>query len=133
MIYSTGREEKMSNAVLKESESAYPMSGVSNPTLQIIAQHSKIPVDRMAFDDCVLVFNSPYKINVRQENGYFIHEDPLLDMLCWGKTLEELFDAVFEEFNFLWRIYARAEDNDLDGSAVAVKNVLWAIAKEGSK
>jgi hypothetical protein len=85
----------------------------------------------MAFDDFVLVFNSPYKINVRQEDGYFIHEDSYLDMTCWGKTLEELFESVFEEFNFIWRTYARAEDNELDSSAVVMKNVLLAIAKEG--
>jgi hypothetical protein len=67
---------------------------------------------------------------VRQENGYFIHEDPQLDMTCWGKTLEELFDSVFDEFSFMWRTYARAEDDDLDCSAVVVKNILLAMAKE---
>jgi hypothetical protein len=120
----------MGDTVVKESESAYAVSGALNSTLQIIAQYPKIPVGRMAFDDFVLMFNLPYKINVRRENEYFIHEDPQLDMLCWGKTLEELFDAVFEEFNFMWRIYARAADNDLDSSAVVVKNILLAIARE---
>jgi hypothetical protein len=120
----------MADVVLKQGGQAYAKSGVSNSTFQIISQYSKIPVGRMEFDDFVLVFNLPYKINVKWENEYFIHEDPQLDMLCWGKTLEELFDAVFEEFNFMWRIYARAKDDDLDSSAVVVKDVLLAIAKE---
>jgi hypothetical protein len=120
----------MGDLIVKESEVAYPENAALNPTLQIISQYSKIPVERMAFDDFVLVFDIPYKINVRRENEYFIHEDPQLDMLCWGKTLEELFEAVFEEFNFMWRTYARTEDNGLDSSAVVVKNILLKIAKE---
>jgi hypothetical protein len=51
-------------------------------------------------------------------------------MTCWGKILEELFDAAFEEFNFMWRTYTRVEDGDLNSSAVAIKNILLAIAKE---
>jgi hypothetical protein len=123
----------MGDVVLKQGGQAHAKSGVSNSTFQIISQHPKFPVERMEFDDFVLVFNIPYKINVKRENEYFIHEDPQLGMLCWGNTLEELFDAVFEEFNFLWRIYARAEDNDLDDSAVVVKNILLAITKEEKK
>jgi hypothetical protein len=84
----------------------------------------------MAFDDFVLVFNLPYKINVRRENEYFIHEDPQLDMLCWGKTLEELFDAVFEEFHVLWRDIALEDDEKLHESAQKVKRLLLIIAKE---
>ncbi|MDR1257158.1 MAG: hypothetical protein LBJ86_05370, partial [Spirochaetaceae bacterium] len=64
----------MADAVLKQGESAYNRGAVLNSTFQIIAQYPKIPVERMEFDDFVLVFKSPYKINVRQENGYFIHE-----------------------------------------------------------
>ncbi|MDR1250361.1 MAG: hypothetical protein LBK63_13815, partial [Treponema sp.] len=64
----------MGDTVLKENESAYAMSAALNSTLQIISQYPKIPVERMAFDDFVLVFNLPYKINVRRENEYFIHE-----------------------------------------------------------
>jgi hypothetical protein len=120
----------MGDMVLKESKAAHNNSGTLNSTFQIISQYPKIPVERMEFDDFILAFNFPYKINVRRENEYFIHEDPQLDMTCWGKTLEELFDAVFEEFNFMWRTYARVEDKDLDSSAVAVKNVLLAIANE---
>jgi hypothetical protein len=120
----------MGDTVLKERELTYTGSGVSNPTFQIIAQYPKIPVERMAFDDFVLVFNSPYKINVRQENGYFIHEDPQLDMTCWGKTLEELFDAVFEEFHFLWKDIALENDEKLHESAQKLKQMLLIIAKE---
>jgi hypothetical protein len=120
----------MGNTILKQSEQTYNRSTALNPTFQIISQYPKIPVERMEFDDFVLVFNSPYKINVRQENEYFIHEDPQLDITCWGKTLEELFDAVFEEFNFMWRTYVRAENDNLDSSAVVVKNILLTIAKE---
>ncbi|MDR1230920.1 MAG: hypothetical protein LBK61_05915, partial [Spirochaetaceae bacterium] len=87
----------MAHAVLKQGDPVYDRGPVLSSTFQIIAQYPKIPVERMAFDDFVLVFNAPYKINVRQENGYFIHEDPQLDMTCWGKTLEELFDSVFDE------------------------------------
>jgi hypothetical protein len=93
----------MAHAVLEEGEVAYTRNVALNPTFQIISQYPKIPVERMEFDDFVLVFNSPYKINIRKENEYFIHEDPQLDMTCWGKTLEELFDAVFEEFYVLWK------------------------------
>jgi hypothetical protein len=46
----------MGNTVLKKSESAYIRSGVSNSTFQIISQYSKIPVERMEFDDFVLAF-----------------------------------------------------------------------------
>jgi predicted RNase H-like HicB family nuclease len=120
----------MAHAVLKESEPAYIRNGVSTSTFQIISQYSKIPVERMEFDDFVLVFNSPYKINVRQENEYFIHEDPLLDMTCWGKTLEELFDAVFEEFHFLWKDIALEENEKLHESAQRLKQILLIIAKE---
>ncbi|MDR1178620.1 MAG: hypothetical protein LBK64_07315 [Spirochaetaceae bacterium] len=84
----------------------------------------------MEFDDFVLVFNTPYKINVRRENEYFIHEDPQLDMTCWGKTLEELFDSVFEEFHFLWKDIALEEDEKLDESAQKLKQILLIIAKE---
>jgi hypothetical protein len=66
------------------------MSGVSNSTFQIISQYSKIPVERMEFDDFVLAFYSPYKINIRQENEYFIHEDPQLDMTCWGENTRRI-------------------------------------------
>ncbi|MDR1211456.1 MAG: hypothetical protein LBK40_04410 [Spirochaetaceae bacterium] len=116
--------------VLKERESAYTRSAVLTPTFQIISQYSKIPVERMEFDDFVLVFNVPYKINVRHEDGYFVHEDQQLDMTCWGKTLEELFDAVFEEFHFLWKDIALEEDGKLDGSAQKLKQILLIIAKE---
>jgi hypothetical protein len=120
----------MGNTVLKQDEPVYNRSGVLNPTFQIISQYPKIPVERMEFGDFVLVFNSPYKINVRQENGYFIHEDPQLDMTCWGKTLEELFDAVFEEFNFLWRNIALEDDEKLHESAQKLKQILLILAKE---
>ncbi|MDR1307467.1 MAG: hypothetical protein LBK74_07830 [Treponema sp.] len=123
----------MGNTVLKQGESVYKTytgSAVLTPTFQIISQYPKIPVERMEFDDFVLVFDSPYKINVRQENEYFIHEDPQLDMICWGKTLEELFDAVFEEFNFLWKDIALEEDGKLDESAQRLKQILLLIAKE---
>jgi hypothetical protein len=119
----------MGDTVLKESEPAYTRSGALNSTFQIISQYPKIPIERMAFDDFVLVFNYPYKINVRQENGYFIHEDPQLDMICWGRTLEELFDAVFEEFNFLWKDIALEDDKKLHESAQKVKKILLILAK----
>jgi hypothetical protein len=51
----------MGNTVLKQDEPVYNRSGVSNPTFQIISQYSKFPVERMEFDDFVLVFNSPYE------------------------------------------------------------------------
>jgi hypothetical protein len=120
----------MGDAVLEQSKQTYAKREASNSTFQIISQHSKIPVGRMEFDDFVLVFNLPYKINVKRENEYFIHEDPQLGMLCWGKTLEELFDAVFEEFNFLWRNIASEDDEKLDESAQKVKQILLIIAKE---
>jgi hypothetical protein len=120
----------MANAILKQCESAHNKGMVLNPTFQIISQYPKIPVERMEFDDFVLVFNSPYKINVRQENGYFIHEDPQLDMICWGKTLEELFDAVFEEFYVLWKDIALEDDKKLHKSAQKTKQLLLIIAKE---
>ncbi|MDR1072310.1 MAG: hypothetical protein LBL45_01350 [Treponema sp.] len=62
--------------------------------------------------------NSTYKINVR------------LDMTCWGKTLEELFDAVFEEFNCLWKDIALEGDKKLDESAQKLKQILLILAKE---
>jgi hypothetical protein len=120
----------MTNAVLKQVESAYSRGAVLNATFQIIAQYPKIPVERMEFDDFVLVFNSPYKINVRQENGYFIHEDPQLDMTCWGKTLEELFDSVFDEFHYLWRDIVLEDDGKLHESAQRLKQLLLIIAKK---
>jgi hypothetical protein len=120
----------MSDTVVKERETPYLSSGASNPTLQIISQYHRFPVDRMVFDDFVLVFNSPYKINVRQEDGYFIHEDPHLDMTCWGKTLEELFESVFEEFNFLWRDIVLEDDKKLHESAQKLKQLLLVIARE---
>jgi hypothetical protein len=123
----------MGDLIVKESELAYPENAALNPTLQIISQYSKIPVERMAFDDFVLVFDLPYKINVRRENDYFIHEDPQLDMLCWGKTLEELFEAVFEEFHFLWRDIVLEDDKKLHETAQKVKQILLLIAKEEEK
>jgi hypothetical protein len=124
------QEDKMGDVVLEQREQAEAKSGVSNSIFQIISQRPKFPVGRMEFDDFVLVFNIPYKINVKRENEYFIHEDPQLGMLCWGKTLEELFDAVFEEFNFLWRDIASEDDEKLDESAQKVKQILLIIAKE---
>jgi hypothetical protein len=130
IIYNALQGDKMSDTLVKERESAYTGSGAANPTLQIISQYHKIPVNRMAFDDFVLVFNSPYKINVRQEDGYFIHEDSYLDMTCWGKTLEELFESVFEEFNFLWRDIVLEDDEKLHESAQKLKQLLLVIARE---
>jgi hypothetical protein len=120
----------MGNTVLKQSEQTYNRSVALNPTLQIISQYPKIPVERMEFDDFILVFNAPYKINVRQENEYFIHEDPQLDITCWGKTLEELFDAVFEEFRVLWKDIVLENDEKLHESAQNLKRLLLIIAKE---
>jgi hypothetical protein len=120
----------MGDVVLKQGGQAHAKSGVSNSTFQIISQHPKFPVERMEFDDFVLVFNLPYKINVKRENEYFIHEDPQLDMLCWGKTLEELFDAVFEEFHVLWKDIALEDDKKLHESAQKLKQILLIIAKE---
>jgi hypothetical protein len=59
----------MGNTVLKQDEPVYNRSGVSKPTFQIISQYPKIPVERMEFDDFVLVFNSPYKINNPAASG----------------------------------------------------------------
>jgi hypothetical protein len=120
----------MDNAVLKEGEAAYNRSAALNPTFQIISQYPQIPVERMEFDDFVLVFNSPYKINIRKENEYFIHEDPQMDITCWGKTLEELFDAVFEEFYVLWKDIALEDDKKLHKSAQKIKQLLLIIARE---
>jgi hypothetical protein len=120
----------MGDTVLKENESAYAMSAALNSTLQIISQYPKIPVERMAFDDFVLVFNLPYKINVRRENGYFIHEDPQLDMLCWGKTLEDLFGAVFEEFHVLWRDIVLKDDKKLHETAQRLKQILCSVIRQ---
>jgi hypothetical protein len=120
----------MAQVALKQDEPVYCGGAALNSTFQIIAQYPKIPVERMAFDDFVLVFNSPYKITIRQENGYFIHEDPQLDMTCWGKTLEELFDSVFDEFHYLWRDIVLEDDEKLHESAQRLKQLLLIIAKE---
>jgi hypothetical protein len=120
----------MGDTVLKERKAVYNEREALNSTFQIISQYPKIPVERMAFDDFVLVFNFPYKINIRKENEYFIHEDPQLDMLCWGKTLEELFDSVFEEFHVLWRDIVLEDDKKLDESAQKVKQILLILAQE---
>jgi hypothetical protein len=120
----------MTHAFLEEGEAVYNRSVALNPTFQIISQYPKIPVERMEFDDFVLVFNSPYKINIRKENEYFIHEDPQLDITCWGKTLEELFDAVFEEFYVLWKDIALEDDKKLHKSAQKIKQLLLVIARE---
>jgi hypothetical protein len=51
-------------------------------------------------------------------------------MTCWGKTLEELFDSVFDEFHYLWRDVVLEDDEKLHESAQNLKQSLLIIAQE---
>ncbi len=58
-----------------------------------------------------------------------ILEHPELHIIATGLTMEDAINSFEEDFVWLWKEYAMADDSELSTDAVQLKNTLLALAK----
>ena len=118
-----------SGAVLENASQAYN-SGMLKPIFQVFSNNPKLPISSIEYDGVKLEFKKPYMLTVKVEGDYIEHEDKKLNMIVSGKTLDELVEAFFGDFVFIWREYALCDDSKLSGGAVKLKQHILSLARE---
>ena len=119
----------METAVLNNDQDPYNFD-IKKPIFQVFSQQPKLPVSRIEYNDLKLEFFKPYPLTIKIEDGYLVHENMKMNMIAFGKTMDELVEKFFDYFTFLWRDYASAPDSELAPCAIKMKKYILSLAKE---
>ena len=119
----------MEQEVLADEQSAYNNDMVK-PVLQVFALNPKLPIVKLEYNGLKLNFIKPYMMTVKVEGEYLVHENAKLNMVVYGKTLDELIESFFDDMCFLWRDYALANDSELAPCAIKLKQYLLSQVRE---
>jgi len=119
----------MAQAVLNKANSAYN-SGMQSPIFQVISQNPKLPISKIEYKGLKLEFFKPYIMTVKIEDKFLVHENPKLNMVIRGETIEELVEQFFGVIHDLWAEIVQVDENTLHPSAIKFKNYLLTLLEE---
>jgi hypothetical protein len=71
--------------------------------------------------DAPVVLAVPVELTPFSMGSLLVLEDETLGISVCGQTRDELETALYDELSVLWRLYAQAADDDLDGPATELK------------
>ena len=74
--------------------------------------------------DCegaIVRLRAPLVLFPRFDGGIFSIEEAALGILVYAESRGELAEALEDELSLLWRVYAQADDSELDASAIRLK------------
>jgi predicted RNase H-like HicB family nuclease len=78
----------------------------------------------------VFILNCPLRCKLEKEDGYYIIESEMLDIVATGRSIDEAEKNFAEEFNFIYERYNQLKDKDLSTRVKRVKNFLNLLVKK---
>lgn len=92
--------------------------------------NNKIILKYITGQDLTLCFIKPYLVYERYENNEIIFDDNELDIHIVAKDKKDLLNQLNEEFVFLWKEFAKEDENKLHKSAKELKRKILNLLKE---
>lgn len=97
-------------------------SGQNSYTHLIKSFQYKLPVDGFKFDSKFYQSSYPFSILINK-NGYFCNA-PDIELFVHSDSLDGLINEIACEIDWSWEFYVCADNSQLDGSAIRLKNKL---------
>jgi hypothetical protein len=82
----------------------------------IIVKHPKYDVDLLC--------------TIQSENGYFIVQNNILDIIGTGLTEAAAKESFCQEFDFIYQRYNQIEDNKLSNKILNIKNMINVLVEK---
>jgi hypothetical protein len=91
------------------------------------------PISEFISDNRIIVAKRPISLLVSFDwpNRLFRVQDPSLHIDVYAEEYGAIRADILDELDVLWRNYAKADENDLDDQALALKGALLSVFEEG--
>lgn len=77
-----------------------------------------------------LQFKQPYQLDYQRSlSGMYFHESQVLDLYCWGESLEELKKNFANEIVVAWKFFVDCKENKLSNDAKQVRKALLELLR----
>ena len=86
--------------------------------------------DIIVHDNVSFILNFPLRCSLEKENGYFIIQSELLDIVGTGETQDDAEINFAEEFSFIFKRYNELDVSKLSERILQIKNILNYLVKE---
>ena len=128
------------NIMLEEPQTSYakviskktPTGRMSNKVIKLIHAESAslaFSPEKIQFGKKVYCFNAPLHCKVDVEDGYYVVQNDLLDIVGTGDTFEEAVLSFSEDFDFIVNHYKELNDNEMSSRIKRAKEFIRLILK----
>jgi len=111
------------------NEDLFDTSFDNQTTLNICEEKNKL-YNVIDWKSNKYILRIPIGIQVENESNYYIFEYKPLNILAYGKTINEAESNFFEQFDILYHAIAKEEDNNLHESALQIKKLLMEFLQQ---
>lgn len=89
-----------------------------------MAKDDPILLQRIGGKDYTLVADPVIVLPPRRSGDYLVVEDEELNIHCYGRTMDQLYEMLTAEIFVLWEQYAKADISTLSSEAIELKATL---------
>lgn len=91
---------------------------------------NSIKINNIRYGDLSLRFYEPFVLNYVKEDDGYIYDNSELEMYLYGKSIEDLKEAFYEDLVVSWKLYVQCDEEELTEGAKELRKTLLKLLEE---